>query len=234
MTHEYLAGCEIVARYLGRQPGIEPVVIKADNPWSEGPALLDGADAVFLYLTEGAKWVSDNADRLAAFQRLAKRGGGLSCLHWGMGTREATPIAGFVPLFGGCHGGPDRRYKVGEFQLAMASRPHEILSGLVPFSIRDELYYDLKFPRSPGSHVPLLQARIEDVDYPVAWAWERPDQGRSFGFTGLHFHHNWNQLEYRRLVVQGILWTLGVTIPKAGLDLELTEADLVLPDPSAK
>ena len=47
-----------------------------------------------------------------ALRRLAKRGGGLAALHWAMGTREAGPIKDFVDLFGGCHGGPDRKYKV--------------------------------------------------------------------------------------------------------------------------
>jgi hypothetical protein len=62
----------------------------------------------------------------------------------------------------------------------------------------------------------------------VAWAWERPDGGRSFGFSGLHFHNNWRLPEYRRLVAQGILWTLKVSVPKDGLPVEITDDDLKL------
>ena len=47
------------------------------------------SDCVVLFLTEGARWLSDDPDRLAAFRALAKRGGGLACLHWGMSTHRA-------------------------------------------------------------------------------------------------------------------------------------------------
>ena len=62
----------------------------------------------------------------------------------------------------------------------------------------------------------------------VAWCWERPDKGRSFGFSGLHFHANWKLLEYRRLVSQGVLWTLKLPLPRGGLKVEVKDEDLRL------
>lgn len=234
MTHEYMAGVRIMARLLQHQKNLQVVVAQADGEWSEGPELLDGSDAVVMYLTEGAKWLSDNADRLAAFQRLAKRGGGLSCIHWGMGSRELLPVQEFVQLFGGCHGGPDRKYKVGDFQITLGSKPHPITTGISPFVIGDELYYDLKFPPIAEGHTSLLETRVSGAAYSIAWAWERRDRGRSFGFTGLHFHENWNRMEYRRLVTQGILWTLNESIPAEGLKVDIDESDLALPIDPAK
>ncbi|MEI8019579.1 MAG: ThuA domain-containing protein [Schlesneria sp.] len=229
-THEYMAGIRLIARFLNEFGNYQVVIEQADNPWSDGPELLDGADAAVVFLTEGAKWVSEEKERLAAFQRLASRSGGLCVLHWGMGTREAEPIADFVSLFGGCHGGPDRKYKVDDFQLVPSLTPHPILSGITPFNVHDELYYALKFPGMRRGHTVLLNAKIAEANQPVAWAWQRDDSGRSFGFTGLHFHENWNRIEYRRLVVQGILWTLKETIPTEGLRLDLAETDLELPE----
>ena len=228
-THEYMMGCQFIAKYLESHRGIQVVVVQADNPWAEGPELLDGADGAFLFLSEGAKWVSADEHRLAAFQRLAKRGGALACLHWGMGTKDAAPVANYVSLFGGCHGGPDRKYKYSDFAVTPIAGQHPILSGIGPIEVHEEFYYNLKFPASDAGHTKLVRAHIDGVDYPVAWAWERPEGGRSFGFTGMHYHENWKWLEYRRLVVQGILWTLNEPIPSAGLDLPLTETDLALP-----
>lgn len=74
-----------------------------------------------------------------------------------------------------------------------------------------------------------MQARIDDADETVAWAWERRDGGRSFGFTGLHFHENWKHEAYRRLVAQAVLWTLKVDSPAKGLNVEVSEGDLKLP-----
>ena len=76
--------------------------------------------------------------------------------------------------------------------------------------------------------VPLIRVSLEDSDQTVAWAWERPDHGRSFGFSGLHYHDNWKRVEYRRLVLQGVLWSVSQTIPADGLNVDVTEADLVL------
>jgi type 1 glutamine amidotransferase len=62
-----------------------------------------------------------------------------------------------------------------------------------------------------------LSVTIDGESYPVAWALEREGGGRSFGFSGLHFHENWQTPEYRRLVAQGVLWTLDLPIPKDGI-----------------
>jgi hypothetical protein len=86
----------------------------------------------------------------------------------------------------------------------------------------------LKFAKPEGGVNPLLRASIDGKGQTVAWAWERPDGGRSFGFSGLHFHDNWKLPEYRRLVAQGVLWTLKKPVPKEGLPVELKEEDLKL------
>lgn len=240
-THEYMSGVRLIGRYLQQQGGLHVVLVQADDPWADGPDELDGADGVFLFLSEGAKWVSSDASRLAAFERLAGREGALSGLHWGLGTKTQEPVSAFVKLLGGCHGGPDRKYKVDTFRLSPLDVNHPITAGIKPFSVHDEFYYGLKFPPratagvgESNAVVPLIQVTGSGVDDPVAWAWERPDGGRSFGFTGLHFHENWKLLEYRRLVIQGILWSVKRPIPPGGLDLELKEGDLDLPDVGTK
>jgi type 1 glutamine amidotransferase len=235
-THEYMAGLTLFAKLLARIPGVQTILIQADSPWKDGAELLDGADGVVVFLSEGARWVTEDADRLAAFQRLAKRGGSLSCLHWGMGTREAAPIADFTALFGACHGGPDRKYKVVSLTARPADNRHPALHGLTPFEVRDEFYYALKQPAPERmlKVTPLLQVSIDDRDHTVAWAAERPDGGRSFGFSGLHFHENWKLPEYRRLVLQGVVWTLKRPVPEGGLSVGITDADLKLPAVESK
>jgi type 1 glutamine amidotransferase len=234
-THEYIAGLRVLAILLNRQPTVQAIVIQADSPWHDGPELLDGADGVVLFLSEGAKWVSDDPERLAAFQRLARRGGGLTCLHWGMGTREVGPVAEFASMFGGCHGGPDRKYKVVSVTAKPATETLPILNGIAPFEVQDEFYYALKRPAQTPmrSILPLITVPIDDSDQSVAWAFDRADGGRSFGFSGLHFHTNWKLLEYRRLVLQGIVWTLNQPIPKDGLPVEVADSVFDLPDHSA-
>lgn len=230
-THEYMAGVRLMGLLLERSPGVQAVVVQADSPWEAGPELLDGADAAIVFLSEGAKWVTEAPNRLAAFQRLAKRGGGLTCLHWGMGTRESKPIVDYVSLFGACHGGVDRKYKFATFTVK-PMETHPVTNGLHPFEVRDEFYYALKQP-TPDLNLkvaPLLRVSIDGTDQTIAWACERPDRGRSFGFSGLHYHDNWKLPEYRRLVLQGVLWTLKQEIPKAGISVDVRPEDLGLPN----
>ena len=220
-THEYEQGCRLLQKILQKVPELETTLVKADEPWKDGPALLAKADGAVLFLSEGAAWLSRNPQRLAAFRDLAKRKGGLVVLHWGMGTKEAGPIKPFVELFGGCHGGPDRKYKVVSTEALLVDRMHPTCRGLNPFKIRDEFYYDLKLYPGSNELLPILQVEIDGKLRTVAWAWERPDGGRSFGFSGLHFHENWQIPEVRRLVAQAVLWTNHVPVPKDGLPVLL-------------
>jgi type 1 glutamine amidotransferase len=227
-THEYLAGQKILARCLERSPGLTVEVVHADEPWTEGPELLAKVDGAVLFLSEGAKWVQNDPRRLDAFARLAARGGGLVGLHWGIGTKKARPIDTYLKLLGGCHGGTDRRYVVIEETLKPVEPRHPITTGLDPLHVRDEFYFRLKLVAGESPVQPLVTVPIEGRDETVAWAWQRPDGGRSFGFSGLHFHENWRHTFYRRLMVQGVLWSLQLAIPPDGANVDVDENDLEL------
>lgn len=216
-THEYELGQKILKATLEKHAAIEATLVCADDPWKDGPKLLAKADGVVLFASEGAKWVCADAKRLAAFQACARRKAGLSVLHWGMGTKDAKNIAPFVELFGGCHGGPDRKYKVVQTDVKLGAEGHPVLRGLRDFKARDEFYYTLKFAKT---RTPLVTATIDGEAHPVAWALERDGGGRSFGFSGLHYHENWQLPEYRRLVAQGVMWTLAMPIPKDGVPVK--------------
>ncbi len=207
-THEYVAGLKILHELLQERQDVMLRTVVADDTWADGPELLDGSDGVVLFRSEGAKWVSSDEPRLAAFRRLAERRGGFTVLHWGMGTKAAEPVANFTALFGACHGGPDRQYRVLDAKLTPVVTEHPITKGFPPITIRDEFYFALKQPQVKILPQALLQIDIDGQPQTVSWAWERPDGGRSFGFSGLHFHENWQRPEYRTLVKQGVLWTM--------------------------
>jgi hypothetical protein len=222
-THEYLPAQRILAQLLKGVPGLKTQVVQADDPWSEGPEQLARADGVVLFVSQGAKWIQDDPRRYEAFARLAQRKGGFTSLHWGTGTKEAADIDGFTRLFGACHGGPDRKYTVfDEVAVEFADPQHPIVAGLTPFRAHEEFYYRLKRPRpEAGTLRPLLTIPVDGGHDTVGWTFDRADGGRSFGFSGLHFHENWNRPEYRRLIAQGVLWTLHLPIPPDGLNVDL-------------
>ena len=230
-THEFMAGVRVVEALL--QPfgqEIETSAVKADEPWPDGPKLIDAADGVVLLVTQGAQWMQTDPERHAALKRLAARKGAIVALHWSIGAKDERFIAGQLALLGGTRGGPQRRYIILENEVRLAERDHPVLRGLNDFRVKDEFYYrlDLAAP-SPAFH-PLLTTTIEGREETICWAWERPDGGRSFGFVGLHFHANWERTEYRRLVTQAILWSLDLPIPERGVKAEVDPKTLTLPN----
>lgn len=230
-THEYLPGMKIVAALLAKQSGIATHIESADEPWTAGPELLRKADGAVVFLSQGAAWLSADPRRLDALSALAARQGGLVVIHWGMGTKEVAPIEPWLKLFGGCHGGPDRRFKVLDAALAPPDKPHVITRGISALPVHEEFYYTLKFVQSTTRVEPVLQVEIDGRRETVAWAWQRPDGGRSFGFSGLHFHDNWRHEAYRRLIVHGVIWSLGREIPATGVDVSLEPPLLQLSTP---
>jgi hypothetical protein len=233
-SHEYLAGLKILEKCLHGVPGLEIMTVRADEPWREGPELIGRADGVVLFLAEGARWMNHDPKRREALARMAARKGGIVVLHWAMGTKDARHIDGCLRLLGGCHGGPDRKYKVLETEAILADPKHPVAAGIERFRVRDEFYYRLKFVKPEETISPILRVVIDGREETVAWAWERPDGGRSFGFSGLHFHDNWRLRPYRRLVAQGVLWTLRRPIPAEGLPVQVTDEDLKLPAPARR
>ncbi len=224
-THAFMPGLEVLLRCLERQPGLAVRLVNGDEPWSDGPELLAQCDAVVFYLSQGAQWFRAAPARLAALRELAERKGGLVAIHWAVGAKDAEHIDDCLRLLGGCHGGPDRKYTKTTTELRMAEAALPITRGIRDFTVYDEFYYQLKFVSPSGSVQPVLQATLDGNAETVCWAWSRPDGGRSFGFSGAHFHGNWQLREYRRLIVQAVLWSLDAPIPSDGVDVELRPGD---------
>jgi type 1 glutamine amidotransferase len=228
-THEFMAGTRVVQALLATHTDISVSVTKADEPWSDGPALLNAADGVVLLVTQGAEFMQKTPERFAAVQRLAARKGAIVALHWSVGAKDARFIDGQLKLLGGTRGGPQRKYQILETDVLRLAPEHPVLAGVPDFHIKDEFYYRLDLlPKSAPGFQPLLSAMIDGSEETVAWVWERPDGGRSFGYVGFHFHTTWQRSEYRRLVANAILWALGYQVPAAGARVEVPESALGL------
>ena len=50
------------------------------------------------------------------------------------------------------------------------------------------------------------------------WSVERPDGGRGFGFTGGHFHKNWQDHNFRKTILNALCWISKVHIPEQGIE----------------
>lgn len=136
---------------------------------------------------------------------------------------------------------------------------HPISNGVKPFSTNDEWYYHMRFKDGMSGVTPILtdlppEATLKRGEGPhagnpdvkrevleekkpqhVAWAVERPDGGRGFGFTGGHFHKGWGNDDQRKLVLNAIVWTAKAQVPANGVESKVTAEDLAANlDPKVK
>lgn len=94
-----------------------------------------------------------------------------------------------------------------------------ILVATPPDAVRDGPYV---FPKGPYAHIQADKGRAECM----LWAVERPDGGRGFGFTGGHFHDNWANDDFRKTVLNALVWLAKADVPVGGVESKLTTADL--------
>jgi hypothetical protein len=62
----------------------------------------------------------------------------------------------------------------------------------------------------------------------MMWTFDRPDGGRSFGFTGGHKHVNWSNNNWRKVVLNAIVWIAKADVPASGIESAITPEDLTL------
>lgn len=237
--HEFFAGTAILMNLLKQNPGVWPIM--ARDGWPKNEELFDKADSVMFYMDgrQGHPVVQKDAkgDRMDRIQKLMDKGTGWVNLHYAV---DYLPQHGKRVL--GWMGGyyePD--YSINpHWDAEIRTLPkHPVTQGVKPFTLRDEWYYGMRFPEDTKGLTPILQAVPPDntrtTNYTksrrgeietMAWAYERADKGRGFGFTGGHFHRNWADENFRRIVVNAILWTAKAVVPESGAKVEFDAADL--------
>ena len=218
------------------------------NGWPEDSAVLNGAAAVVIYSDGGLGHPALQADHLQRLDALMKQGVGLACLHYAVEPTVENGQKELLDWIGGCF--EIHRSVNPHWQADFKTLPdHPIARGLKSFSMKDEWYFNMRFrdgtngvqfilsavppaetmSRADGPHEgnPGVRAAVARGDMQaVAWASERPDGGRGFGFTGGHFHRNWGDDNFRKVVLNAILWVAKVEVPPMGVQSTVTAADL--------
>lgn len=252
--HEFNAGSLLLQKCLKDTPGIEVLVNL--NGWPKDVAIFDGVDAIVVYMDGGGGHPAIRPENLELLRGLIAKGVGFGAMHYGVevpaekgGAEWKDWIGGYYETFWSCNPmwSPD-----------YTELPkHPVTSGVKPFTVRDEWYFNMRFrpdlkdvvallsakpsddvrdgpyvaPRGPYDHIQANKGQPEHM----MWCVERPDGGRGFGFTGGHFHKNWGHDDFRKIVLNAILWTAKVEVPEGGVASTVTEEELAANlDPKGK
>jgi len=234
MGHEHNAGCLLLAKLLNENmPNIQAVVYT--NGWPKDPSAFDNADAIMIFCDGGGGHVA--MPHLEQVDKLMKKGVGLACLHYAVEIPKGKPGNYLLDWIGGYF---ETYWSVNpHWQADFKEFPkHPITRGVRPFKIDDEWYYHMRFVKDmknvtpvltaippdstrqrgddPHGGNPTVRARIGMPEH-VGWAYERPDGGRGFGFTGGHWHYNWAHDDFRKVVLNALVWITGTEVPPNGV-----------------
>jgi len=234
-SHEHYAGLQILADVL-KTSGLD-VDVTVVRGWPSDESLVTSADSIVIYCDGGGRHLAlPHRDVLKAC--LAK-GAGFVCIHYATEVPNGKDSEDWQQMLGGNF---ETDWSVNPHWVANFDKlpVHPVTRGVKPFAANDEWYFHLRFPPAPAKVTPILQAvappdtmRRPDGAHSgnqavrksvaagelqtVAWTLDRPDGGRSFGFTGGHFHWNWANDSMRGLVANAIAWTAGIDIPENGV-----------------
>jgi type 1 glutamine amidotransferase len=234
--HEFNAGVTLLKKCLDRVDGVQASAYF--NGWPKDPAAFDSADSILLYMDGGPNHPLIQADHLRQFGELMKKGVGLACVHYAVEVPKDNGGPELLQWIGGYY---EKEYSINpDWTAEFKSLPeHPITRGVKPFSIRDEWYYSIRFAPGQKGFTPILKATPPDKtrgtpaakEHPgreetVAWVLQRPDGGRGFGLTGAHYHENWGDDNFRKLVLNALLWTAKAELPVNGVHSTVTEEEL--------
>jgi type 1 glutamine amidotransferase len=245
-AHDHWAGCRLLAKSLN-DSGL-PIEAEAYRyGWPQDAKLLDGASCVVMYGDGGRGHMANgHVDEIDA---LAKKGVGLVCLHYAVEVPKGRIGDKFLEWIGGYF---EADWSVNPHWTANFSKlpEHPITRGVKPFAINDEWYYHMRFRKGMRNVTPILTdlPPRESLSRPdgshsgnrfvraaiargepqhMAWAVERDDGGRGFGFTGAHVHWNWADPNFRKVVLNAIVWCAKAEVPEGGVnDRPKTMADM--------
>ncbi len=245
--HEFRAGSLLLKSALDRLGTVQTTV--ASNGWPTSLDAFDGVDAVVIYADGGAGHPAIQENRLHFLDGLARAGVGLGFMHYGVEVPKGDPGKAMQSWIGG--------YYEHEFSCNPMWSPefekfpdHPVARGVKPFSIRDEWYINMRFrddlagitpiltavpseavrngpyvwPKGPYPHIQEAKGRAETT----LWVREREGGGRGFGFTGGHVHRNWGNDSFRKVILNAILWIARQEVPSQGVEVPVTEPDLVV------
>ena len=242
--HEHNAGCMLLAKELNKYVG-KNAEAQVFFLWPEDTTVLDGASTIVMYMDGGPGHLA--LKHMKHLNALMSKGIGLVCLHYAVevpkdtgGTELKNWLGGYFEPYWSVNPHWEAEYK--------SIPKHPVTSGVRPFTVNDEWYYHMRFQENMKGVKPLLTAIPpastldrgdgahegnefvrKELGKPqhMAWATERKDGGRAFGFTGGHFHKSWGDPNFRKLVLNAIIWTSKLPVPQNGVPAPaLSDADL--------
>ncbi|MGB2560946.1 MAG: PVC-type heme-binding CxxCH protein [Akkermansiaceae bacterium] len=250
--HEFRAGCMLLADALN-ESGLDVEAKVHWYGWPKDESIFDGVDACIIYADAGGRL----GNKVEFLDEKVKSGMGIMFMHYGVHPSKEVGEKYFKHWIGGYM---ETGWSVNPHWIAdmTAREKHPVSNGLdKPITAYDEFYWNMRFPtKDECQHCYSLATAIPTPDRVVryinlwneygekcfgteqALMWCRDPEpgkgGRGIGFVGGHYHRNWAIDDFRKLVLNSIVWLARAEIPEGGVPskpvtLEMLNANLDRP-----
>ncbi|QVL32126.1 ThuA domain-containing protein [Telmatocola sphagniphila] len=244
-AHEFNAGVLLLKKCLLDFPGLKLEICLNGYPKDE--KVFEDAAGVLLYSDGGAGHPYIQKDHAKTIDALAKKGVGLMCAHFAVEVPKDKGADEMREWIGGCY---EHEYSCNPMWSPEFKEfpKHPVCNGVKPFTAYDEWYFNMRFrpdrkaitplltavpsdavrngpyvyPRGPYKHIQEAKGRAEHM----MWAVERSDGGRGVGFTGGHVHKNWQNDDFRKIVLNALVWICKLDVPAEGVASRVLEEDI--------
>ena len=244
LEHEQNAAAILFARILNTLPEMHATV--SLNGWPRNPELMRKAAAIWVFCNGANSHLVAQDNNATEMQAAARRGAGIMFYHFATEPPEMTLHEEFLDWTGGYFA---LNYSVNPvFEAEFKTLPkHPLTRGVKPFRINDEWYFNIRFrdglkditqilvtvppagsfsrPDGPREGNPDVRSKIGQPQC-LMWAYERPGGGRGVGFTGGHFHMNLANGNFRKLILNAIVWMAKGNVPPNGVESQVANDDL--------
>ncbi|MBI1916061.1 MAG: ThuA domain-containing protein [Planctomycetes bacterium] len=240
-NHEFLAGAIYLARTINTEFPNAYAVVHTKDKW---PKDLKHADTVIVLLNHGGSAVNP------AVKAATARGAGFMAIHYGVEVNKGDQGQHYLKWLGGYF---ETFWSVNPWWTPEFKElpKHETTRGVKPFAINDEWYYHMRFvdemqrvtpilyalpplktiqgegkkSSSHGGNPAVWEAVSAGKKQVMAWAYDRPDGGRGFGFTGYHKHANLADDNFRMLLLNAVAWVSKLEVPAQGVPSKTLSRD---------
>ena len=229
--HDFPDGIRLLKQFLDASPDTRGVKIVAyPDGWPTEESALEGASTLVFYFAGLESHPLIDAAHRAQFIRLLRAGAGVVSLHQASTVPAQDTTIDLEHWLGGArYGMVDRTAETVSFTPVA----HPIGNGVGEFLLMDEFYPTIRFQEGDKRVTPILTGMLHPQyrdgkflvtnkaeTHPVAWAFERDDGGRAFTFTGMHYLADLDNAALRKLLLNAILWTAKIEVPKEGVRTE--------------
>jgi Trehalose utilisation len=233
-NHEFVAAAVYLARTINAQYPDAYAAVYTRQRW---PKDLSFADAIVVLMNHGGSAVNPTVKATVG------KGAGFMAVHYGVEVNKGEQGEHYLKWLGGYF---EPYWSVNPFWTPEYKDipKHETTRGVKPFATNDEWYYHMRFvegmkgvtpvlsalpplqttgwkegakPSSHGGNPDVYKAVAAGEPQVMAWAYERPDKGRGFGFTGLHKHANLGNDSMRTLLLNAVAWVAKLPVPETGI-----------------